>query len=529
MKKKVSKIGIPARDALVKGANYMADAVKLTLGPFGLNFSLEKNEEITNDGVTIAREIASGAIHDEIEARGARMLLEAATKTEERGCDGTTTATTLAQAIMQEAIANLPDIGTINIKGTKKKKPSEVKIKIETECKEVLEKLDAMAVKIKDEKSLVKSALVSLGNQELAELLGTTQWELGPEGYIIAEETANRTCSVERINGIKIDNGIVSSLAINNAEKQSLDLKDMPILLTNFVIKDLQPHILNFNPSTGIGTGLGNKMSELGLTNLILIGRHFEGVAINQCMDNMKTGFNIYPINAPYVDQVQVMKDLAAVLGGRFIDTDSTSMDTITVADLGYVSRFEGNRTSAIFCGKNDAKTKARISLRLNELQEQHKGSVSDFEKKLLEQRMAQLQNGFAILKIGSVTELDRKYLKRKADDAVGAVRLALQEGVVAGGGMAFKEISESLPDSYILKKPLMSIYNQIMQSAPEGFKIEKWVKDPVKVLRIALEHACSIAANFATAGGAIAEMKQKPLEELFVKHKATSSEGIEV
>ena len=529
IKKRVLKLGIVARESLVKGATTLANGVKSTLGPYGLNFAIEKNGEITSDGVTVAREIASGCIHEEIEARGARMLLEAATKTEERGCDGTTTATILAQAITEEAIKNLPNLGTVNAKGANKKKPSEIKIQIETELKEVIAKLEEMATPIKDEKALIKSALVSTGDQTLADLLGKAQWEVGKDGYIIAEETADKFSSVERVNGIRIDNGIVSSLAINNKERQTLELKDMPILLTNFVIKDLRPHILNLNKETGLGTGLGNKMAEMGLSNFILVGRHFEAVAINQCMDNMKTGFNIYPINAPYVDQVQVMKDLAAVLGGRFIDTDTTTMDSITIADLGYVSRFEGSRTSAVFCGKNDAKTKSRVALRVEELRQQYKGSMSEFEKKLLDQRIAQLQNGFAILKVGSMSDLDRKYLKRRADDAVGAVRLAFQEGVVDGGGLAFKKISEELPESYILKAPLMSIYNQIMASAPEGFKIEKWVKDPVKVLRIALENACSVASVFCTAGGAIAEQNRKTLDEAFAQGKTTAPETEEV
>jgi len=525
MKKRVSKIGIEARDALVKGADYMADAVKLTLGPYGLNFALDKNGEITNDGVTIARELASGSIHDEIEARGARMLLEAATKTEERGYDGTTTATILAQAITKEAMTYLPQQGTINAKGANKRKPSEIKLQLQKEVKEVLEKLDAMAEKVKDEKSLIKSALVSTGNQELAELIGKTQWELGKNGHILAEETANKFCSVEKINGIIIDNGIVSSLAINNVEKQTLEIKDIPILLTNYVIKDLRPYIANFNPQTSQGTGLINQMADTGKDSLIIIGRHFEELAIKQCMDNHKSGFKIYPVNAPYVDQVEVMKDLIAVLGGRLIATDTASMESITMNDLGFVAKLEANRSSAIFCGKKDDIAKERIAVRVKELQAQYKGSMSDFEKKLLEQRIAQLEHGFAILKVGSITELDRKYLKKKADDAVGAIRLALQEGVVPGAGIAFKEISESLPETYILKKPLMSVYNQIMSSAPTGFKIEKWVKDPVKVLRVALEHACSVASIFCTVGGAICEQQPKPIDEMLGNKKPVAEE----
>jgi chaperonin GroEL len=522
--KKVSKLGIGARESLVKGADYMANAVKMTLGPFGLNFALEKNNEITNDGVTVAREICSGAIHDEVEARGARMMLEAATKTEERGCDGTTTATILAQAIMKEAMDNLPVAGTVNAKGAKKKKPSEVRLQIEKECAEIVKMLEEMAEPIKDEKSLIKSAMVSTGNKELAELLGKTQWELGKDGYIMAEETAHKFCSVERVKGIKIDNGIVSSLTLNNVEKQTLEVKDVRILLTDYVIKDLRNGILNYNEQTGVGTGVGNKMSEAGLTDLILVGRHFEPLAIQQCLDNMKTGFRIYPVNAPYVDQKEVMKDLAAVLGARYISIENSEFNP-KFSDLGFVSRLEANRATAIFAGKEDANVNTLIEERVKELKEQYKGSMSDFEKKLLDQRIAQLTNGFAILKIGSITDIDRKFLKRKADDAVGAVRSALQEGVVDGAGQALKQIADSLPDSYLLKNPLYAVHNQIMALAPEGFKIEKWVKDPVKVLRVALEHACSVAANFATAGGVVVAMSPKSIDEMLKPAKPVEEE----
>ncbi len=527
MKKRIAKVGVPARDSLLKGANFMVDAVKLTLGPFALSFALQKNNEIVDDGVTVAREICAGAIHDETEARGARMMLEVATKTEERGTDGTSTALTLAQAITNKAISLLPTKETINADA--KMRPAEVRMKIESECQEVVKMLNDMAEPIKDEKALIKSALVSTGNTELSELLGKTQWQLGKDGIIIAEETADKICSIERVKGIKIDNGIVSSLAINNQEKQSLVLKDIPILLTDFVIKDLRPAILNFNEVTQRGTGIGNLMTERGLNKLILVGRHFEPLAIQQCMDNMKTGFEIYPVNAPYMDMKEVMKDLAAILGGRYISSEKAVLEGITMNDLGFVSRLEAGRQSSIFTGVKDVKTDARIELRVKELQEQLKGSVSDFEKKLLTQRIAQLTNGFAILKVGSLTELDRKFMKRKADDAVGAVRSALEEGVVAGAGLAFKEISEKLPEDYILKEPLLSVHAQLMSLAPKGFKIEKWVKDPVKVLRIALEHACSVAKNFAMAGGSIVEEFPKSIDQMLSTKKAVEPEEVEL
>lgn len=515
MKKRVFKLGVEARSELFKGAEVLAVGVRSTLGPFGGYFALDKGNEITTDGVTVAREIAAGAIHDEIQAKGARMLLEAATKTEERGVDGTTTATILTYEITKEAITRLPELGS-HVKNSKKKKPSEIKLQLEEECSHVIKMLDGMAEKIKDEKSLIKSAFISAGNQDIADLIGKTQWELGPQGYILVEETAEQISSVERIPGIRTDNGIVSSLAINNLEKQALEIKDVHIILTDYIIKDLRPAFRNINQQTGIGTGLIDYLEERGIKRVILFGRHFEELAIRQCMENMKHGMEIYPINAPYVDQKEVMKDLMAVTGGRFISTDSSTLEAITPNDVGYLANFIATRTNSIMTGRDDKRMKERITTRIEELKTQYKGSLSDFEKKLIDQRIAQLSNGFGLLKIGSITELDRKGLKRKADDAVGAVRAAFQEGVIPGAGLALKEISESLPEDSILKRPLLSINKQIMDSAPAGFKVEKWVKDPVKVIRIALEHACSIASVFATVGGVVCEEQAKPIDELF-------------
>lgn len=521
MKKRVLKFGVDARVASFRGAEVLAVGVRSSLGPYGLDFALDKGNEVTNDGVTIGREISSGGIHDEIEAKGARMLLEAATKTEERGVDGTTTATILAYEITKEAITRLP----MDQKDrSKKKKPSEIKLQIKKECEEVVQKLLDMSLKIEDEKTLIKSAMVSTGNKELADLIGKTQWELGPEGYIIAEETAEKISSVERIHGIRTDNGIVSSLAFNNAEKQALELKEIPIILTDYIIKSLYPAFMNVDQRTGINSGLIGHLQARGINKVILIGSHFEGEAIRQCMDNIKNGLEIYPINAPYVDQKEVMKDLAVISGARYISKENSTLESIAASDIGYLSHFIATRHNSIITGKEDDNMEERVKVRVTELREQFKGSMSDFEKKLLEQRIGQLTNGFALLKIGSITELDRKYLKRKADDAVGAVRSALQEGTVAGAGLAFKEISNSLPEDYILKIPLLAINKQIMDSAPEGFKIEKWVRDPVKVLRIALEHACSVASVFANLGGSICEEQAKPIDELF-KSKGSSAQ----
>ncbi len=509
-KNKILRSGVSARKSLITGANIMADAVKSTLGPFGLNAALEKNGEITNDGVTIAREIASGAIADEIEARGARMMLEASTKTDDIAGDGTTTAMILAQAITKEAVKYLSDEKTI----VAKKTPAEVIRIIEKERKEVTDLLIASAVKIETEQQLIESALVSVGNEELANLIGKTQFELGPQGFILAEETADRTSSIKRTYGIRTDNGFTTSLLVNNPETQSLEVKNTRVLLTNYTIQDLGPLL-----------ELGKSLAKTGVRSLVIVARAFGENAIRDCIANIEKGFAIFPINAPFTDSNEIMKDLAATLGAKFIATDKDTLDSIQLSDIGFAENVSARRGDVIFTSRDDELTKIRVEKRTEDLKKALTASVSDFEKKGIETRIAQLTNGFAILKVGATSELQRKYLKRKADDAVNAVRAAFQEGTVEGAGIAFQKIANGLPDTYILKQPLMSIYQQIESSVPTDFVIEPWVRDPVKVLRVALEQACSIASTFATSGIAIATEKDKPLDILLRKNNTPPSD----
>jgi chaperonin GroEL (HSP60 family) len=193
------------------------------------------------------------------------------------------------------------------------------------------------------------------------------------------------------------------------------------------------------------------------------------------------------------------MKDLQAVLGGTYINTEEKDIRKMIVTDIGFAENIMAKRYSALIAGKKDKMSEERVATRIKELQDKLKGEVSAFEKKNITMRIAQLTTGLAIVKIGSDTEANRKYLKDKADDAVGAVRGAWQEGVVKGAGLAFKEIADSLPGTYILKRPLASVYEQLMSRAPKDFKIEEWVKDPVKVIRCALHYACETAGRLGT------------------------------
>jgi len=489
---KIVQVGVVARDNLIEGANFLSDAIRSTLGPYGANCAMEKGNRITNDGVTIAREIW---MKDEIKNRGVSILREAAIKTNDEAGDGTTSAITLAQAILKEAVNRLPK-GKGVIGGVT---GSELVRIIEKERKEIVEKLEKMAIKIETKEELVKSALVSVENEELAKLIGEAQWDLGKDGILIAEETAERECSVEKVFGVRIDNGFGTSVAINNVEKQSLEVNDVRTIITNHTIQNLKPL-----------EDILTQLNRMGINKVVIIARAFTEDAIRTCMENTKKGFAIFPINAPYTDQNEVMRDLASVLGGTYINTETRELDSLQLTDVGIAERIVAKRYSAIITGKNDEKAKERVEKRVEEIRHAIKGSLSEFEKKQLNSRLAQLVSGFAIVKVGATSEVERTYKKDKCDDAVNAVRAALQEGVVAGAGLAFKEISESLPDTYILKKPLLSIYEQIMSTAPSDFKIEPWVRDPVKVLRIALEKACSVSGTFATTLIAIASERPK-------------------
>mgnify|MGYP003651623193 CR=1 FL=1 len=197
------------------------------------------------------------------------------------------------------------------------------------------------------------------------------------------------------------------------------------------------------------------------------------------------------------------MKDLQSLLGGRFINTDSAALADIQVSDVGFATYVLAKRSSTVFAGKGE-----KVAERVKELEDKRDGSGSDFEKVNLTRRIAQLNNGFAILKVGAPSVTERKYKKDKADDAVNAVRAAFQEGVIPGAGQALKKISDALPDDYVLKAALRAPYEQIMYNAGSDYVIPSWVVDSVKVTRVVLEKACSVASVLATAGGAIATKK---------------------
>lgn len=491
---KISLVGLKSRDKVIKGVEYVAEAVKSTIGPFGMNALLEKGGRITNDGVTIARELC-GAIEDEYERLGANIAQQGSSKTNDQVGDATSTCWALKQAILKEIIKYLPNDRTL----LGKKKPSEVLKLLSLGKEEVIEKLNKMAIKVKDEKTLIESAKVSVEDEDLAMLIGHVQWQLGPDGYILAEETAEPTSSIEMVKGIRIDNGFGASFMINNFEKQTLELDECAVILTNYTI-----------PNISVIKDLLDTILKTGQRKIVIVARGFTPEAIKECAENHKTGVFLYPINAPYTDQAEIMRDLASVLGGTYIDSEEMRLEDAGIQDVGSIKKLVARRYDAIFTGFDHGDiSKLRIIKRIDQLEKKLDGEVSDFEQRNLQSRISQLNNGFAILKVGAKTVSRRQYLKDKADDAVNAVRHALRGGTVAGAGLAFKEISDALPEGHILKKPLLCINDQIMDSAPEGFVVEDWVRDPLIVLTTALENACDVAGTLATVNIATATATQ--------------------
>jgi len=490
---KISLVGTQARDKAVKGMAYVADAVKSTIGIYGQNFLCEKGNKITNDGFLIGSELAP-TIKDEFERRGALVAQEAASKTNDVVGDATSTAWALTHAIVKEAVRFLPNEKTIKAKKT----PSEIRDMITTAKEEVVSKLAEMATPITSKEELIKSALVSVEDEEIAELLGGTQWELGADGIIVAEEVNEAISSIEKVKGIRLDNGFGGSYLITDPEKGTLELDNMPILLTNYTIG--AEELLGFKES------IFKNLITQKKTNIVIVARAFTPDAIQKCQESSNAGFGIIPINAPYVNQTEIMRDIETVVGGRYIDTEAASLSDLYITDIGFAKRLVARQFDAVITGIENEEADARVEKRVEELKKKLAGEPSDFMKRMIETRIAQLSSGFALLKIGSQSLTNRKRLKDKADDAVNAVRLALKGGTVKGAGQAFKDISDAMPEDNILKRPLLCVYDQIISSAPEDWTIPEWVRDPYLVLKCALENACETAAVFCSINGQVVE-----------------------
>lgn len=504
--RRIITAGADAREKLITGADKVANLARVTLGPNGGNVVLEKGLRVTNDGATIVREVT---LPDEIEDLGQRLLKKASERVNDEAGDGTTSTIILAQEILHEAQKRLP--GGEKISGTLT--PVALLKKIDEEKEIVLKELEKRAEKVTTKERLVQVTRVSVEDQELATLIGEMQWELGEEGTIIPEESNDKECSIERIAGVRIDNGFGTSRVITNPEKQTFETQECRIILTNYSIKEYE----TIKP-------ILKRLYDNGVREVAVLARAWTDEALLSVQKEHQGGFKIWPLNGPYMDQYEVMKDLEAVLGGTYFDYEQTQLKDMTLLDVGFVEKIIAGRFSAIYTGKGDEEAKKRVGARILSLEAQYKGSESEFEKKNIQARISQLRNGFALLKIGANSDQERKYKYDKASDAVNSAKAALQEGIVPGAGLTFKAISVMLPADSILRPALNSIYTQIM--AHGEFEVESWVFDAKKVLRIALTSACSVAGVLATSVGAIANESPQPLDQLLIHNAKNTASG---
>ena len=478
--------GVAARTAYTKGADTVAWIVKNSIGPFGLNLATEKGKMTTNDGFKISKSVAD-AIKDEFERQGALMQHEASSKTNDKVADATSSTIVLTSEIRKELYKYLPN----ETRFISTKSVSELEKQLDTERTFVIEELKKTATPITTREELIASAKVSVEDDKLAELIGGTQWDLGIDGRLVPEEVNEDEHGIEKVNGILLDNGFASSLMINNEAEQALDLRDGSILLTDHEVHSIEPF-----------KAVIAHLASIKKNNLVIVARAFTQDCVQQLVGLAQTGFIVAPVNAPYTNQSQLLKDLEAITGAKPILKDNGSLDEITVDNLGNFSKVFMRLRGGIITGLDTKKE--TIEARIKQIEDTITGEKSFFAKRQLEERIAQLKGGFALLKIGGYVLDDRKRQKDKADDAVVSVRMALKGGTVKGAGLAFKEIAEKMDDKSLLKKPLQAIYNQIISTAPEGFVIEDWVRDPYLTLETALINACESALSFARINGSV-------------------------
>ncbi len=486
-KKRIVLVGPKAQQAVRAGVDFLADAVKLTLGPYGRNFASGVRGgpiAISNDGVSLAKEMV-GTARDEFEEVGLRAVVEAATKTNDAVGDGTTASVVLTQAILR-AIKFDPDVmGSKPVVATAEQ--------IRQESLLVVEKLNAMATPVESREHLIAVAKVSVEHDGLAELIGGAQWDVTAEGTVIAEDHNQPTDEVEMVNGVRWDSGFPTSRIMNNQEKQLLELTDIPVIVTN--------KVFNKDGVNSLKSVIDQLITD-GHKHAILMGRAFDEGAIGLCVKNITDGFPLYPINAPYTDQDNIMEDIAAATGGKYINTSERNVDSLRAGDVGFATKIIVKRFEGTIVGKKrgeDERVDELVAARVTNIEEKLKGDVSPFEKRGLLARKAQLTSGTAIIKVGAETEQERRYKKDKADDAINAVKAAIQEGVVPGAGQALFTIAATMPEGSLISGALVAPYKQIMKNAGADFEIPESIQDPVRVIRTSFEKASSIARSLST------------------------------
>lgn len=516
-----------ARKKLKAGADKLANAVRVTLGPRGRNVVLDSgfgSPTITNDGVNIAKEIE---LEDRIENIGAEIIKEVAQKTSDVAGDGTTTAIVLAQAIISEGLKNV----------TAGADPLTIKRGIEKGTKKVISFLKNLSKPVTKKDEIAQVATISAEDQEVGNLIAEVMEEIGKDGVVTVEESKTFGLEKELVKGLQFDRGYISPYMITNVEKMEAEFEEPLILITDQKISSL-PDIVP----------LMDKLAKRGRKNLVIIAEDVEGDALATLVVNKLRGiFNTLAVKAPgFGDRKkEILQDISVLTGGKVISEETgLSLKDIELEMLGQARKVISTKeNTTIVEGKGE---KEEIEKRISQIKNEIEKTTSDFDKEKLEERLGKLTGGVAIIKVGAPTEVEQKARQHKTEDALSATRAAVEEGVVPGGGVALlraikvldeiKAEGDELTAIKILKRALESPIRQIAENAgqdgaviaakvkgkTEGFGfnaqtlvfedlLEAGIVDPTKVVRSALENAASAASMFLTTEVVVGE---KPTEK---------------
>lgn len=516
-----------ARTQLKAGVDKLANTVKVTLGPKGRHVILDKGfgaPTVTNDGVTIAKEIE---LEEKFENMGAAIVQEVASKTSDVAGDGTTTATLLAQAMIEEGLKNI----------TAGANPVGVRKGIDKGVELVVNKIKELSKPVVGKEEIAQVADISAKDKKVGELIAEVMDEVGKEGVITVEESKVFGLQKEVVEGMQFDNGYISPYMITDSEKMQAGYDDPYILITDkkiSAVNDIVPIL--------------EKISQAGKKELVIIADEVEGEALATLVVNKLRGtFNTLAVKAPgFGDRrKEMLEDIAILTGGQVISEDvGLKLENVEMDMLGEARRVVSTKeNTTVVDGKGDKdKIEERISLIKNEL----KAADSDFDKEKLQERLAKLGGGVAVLKVGAATEVEQKEKQHRVEDALAATRAAVEEGIVVGGGVALiralKELDQVVTETAdektgveILKKALTEPLRQIAENAGkegsvvvehvkklegnEGYNasednyedlVAKGIVDPAKVTRSALQNAASAAVMILTTEAAVSDLPEE-------------------
>ena len=515
-----------ARRALGKGVDALADAVKVTLGPKGRNVVLDKKfgaPTITNDGVTIARDIE---LEDPFENMGAQLVREVATKTNDIAGDGTTTATLLAQAMIHEGMRNVAAGAN----------PMVLKKGIETAVKTLVEEIKSVSKSVNSKSEIAQVATISSADAEIGNYIADAMEKVGKEGVITVEESKGMETSLSVVEGMQFDRGYISPYMVTDTDKMEAIMNDPYILITDKKISSINEILPILEQVVKMGK------------ELVVIAEDLDGEALATIVVNKLRGtFKALAVKAPgFGDRRKAMlEDIAILTGGQVISEEvGRKLDSVTIEDLGRARQVHSSKeNTTIVDGMGD---KEAIAARVEMIKKQIADATSDFDKEKLQERLAKLSGGVAVIEIGAATEVEMKDKKYRVEDALNATRAAVEEGIVAGGGTTFVDILPALDKleaegdvktginivRRAIEEPVRQIANNAglegsvvvaeVKKAGVGIgydaandkyvnMIEAGIVDPAKVTRSALQNAASIAAMVLTTETLVAD---KPAPE---------------